>query len=111
MNIKDSFVKSYDKVKNSAIKLGNDIKLERKRASLFRELNDMYNTLGKIRYSELSSGENADIESKRISEEITRLLTEIDELELIAKRKCTHCGMLTSKDNEYCPNCGKKLGE
>ena len=111
MSIKETFIKSCDKVKQSAIKLGNDIKLEHKRASLIRELDDMYNTLGRIRYSEITSCENADIETNRICEEISRLLAELEALEAIAKRKCTYCGTLISKENEYCPNCGKKLGE
>ena len=109
MGLKDSFLKSCSDIKASANRFGNDVKLEHKKNVLKQELEDMFNTLGKIRFSELQSGEISNEETDRIVKEINRLSLEINELNNSKEIKCPVCGKSLVEIKEFCPYCGANI--
>lgn len=111
MGFKETFKKSCDTVKSSAKKLSDQIKSEHKKATLKNDLDDAYATLGKIRFSELNDGVNAEIESQKICDEIKRIINDLNELECTAMKKCPSCGKDIEKDGAFCQWCGAKSGE
>ena len=111
MGFKETLKKSCDTVKSSAKKLSDQIKTEHKKSMLKNELDDAYATLGKIRFSELNDGENAEIETQKICDEIRRIINDLNELEGADTKKCPSCGKDIENDGAFCQWCGAKSGE
>ena len=108
MGIKESFLKSCGEVKSSAKKLGAEIKLQRQISNLKAELDELYKTLGKIRFEQITDDDATDIETKRIIAEIKRLNEKLNFLSKDNERICEICGKALEKNNEFCPYCGTK---
>ena len=111
MGFKETLKRSYQVVKESAIKLGGELKHEHKRSTLENELDEMYKTLGMLRYTELTDKESLLTETKRIISEIDRIKSELTLLESKRSNKCPVCGKESRKGNDFCPYCGAKLKE
>ena len=113
MGIKDQLYKVCGEIKASAVKISDSVKSEYKLTQLKNELDEMYLTLGKVRYAELTSTDDSSDETKRLCDEITRLLDEIKvkENKKVNKNICPVCGKEISDDVSFCPFCGAQVAE
>lgn len=112
MSFKDAIKKTYSDIKRGTAKVAEDIKAEYKRSQLVKELDEMYRTLGRIRYTELIDDAEAEDETTKVAIEIGRLERELEAYSSSADRinKCPVCGKKIEK-GEYCPYCGAKHSE
>ena len=110
MDIKGTFRKSVNEIKNTTKKITDKVTQEYKKNSLKDDIEDLYAELGKIRYSEISENISRSEESVSIYNEIRKLL---DELESISEKNekltyCRICGKKIPNDIVFCPYCGTK---
>ena len=113
MGIKDGFKKACGTVKDAACGFADTVKQEYKKGQLKNELSGLYETLGQIRYVEITEGTGSSEESLKVCEEISRVTSEIDALgaDISQDRdegKCAFCGKKLPPDITYCPYCGEK---
>ena len=113
MGIKEVFGKVYDGVKEAVTGFTDTAKLEYKKGQLNNELSELYETLGKVRFSEMLEGGTPTEESARLCEEIARVKAELTELEAEDTKEqkencCTVCGKKIPKNISYCPYCGSE---
>ena len=113
MAISDYLKKASEVIKTEV----NDIKdmatSAYKKNKLKRELEEMYAVLGRIRFSELSEGNENSEESQKIFDEINRIQTELDEIsreEQAKKPTCKACGKEIEENVKFCPYCGTEIG-
>ena len=111
MGIKDQLKKAYSDIKVTAGKVTDSIKREYRRNQLQAELDEMYRTLGQIRYEELRKLDNAEEGSKELYSEITRLREEIAGMDKgdLSSSICKSCGKTVKSDQSFCPHCGSSL--
>ena len=112
MSFKDAIKKTYSDIKRGTVKVADEIKAEYKKAQLNKELDEMYRTLGRIRYTELIEETDAEDETTKIVVEIGRIERELSVFGAAADNegKCPVCGKKIGK-GEYCPYCGVKHSE
>jgi len=113
MGIKETFKKACSEVKSTAKKVSDSVKNEYKRNQLQNELDEMYKTLGKIRFLEMAEKTENTEDSEKLFDEISRLLSE---LEILADRQvktkaCEVCGKELPENIVYCPYCGTEIIE
>ena len=114
MRFKTFISQKTKQAKTGIKKVSDTVKLHSVKSNLNDELSDMYDTLGKIRYDELTGkGDNTEYALK-VVEEISRILTEIEDIEnelrsLNGRRLCSSCGKEAAKNVAFCPYCGTKL--
>lgn len=111
MGFKETLKRSYNTVKESAIKLGGELKLEHKRSLIEKDLDEMYKTLGMIRYTEVVEDDELSDETECVILEIERLKAELELLKHNKRIKCPVCGKVSQKEHDFCPYCGAKLKE
>lgn len=110
MSIKDKLVKSCDDLKAYAGKVTQNVKNDYKKSCLKNEIDEMYLTLGRIKYAEAMKNGESSKEAQTVISEITRLLSELEAFisETSDKKVCPVCGKETSDNEKYCPYCGVK---
>ena len=112
MAISDYIKKASEVIKTEV----NDIKdmatSAYKKNKLKKELEEMYEVLGRIRFSELAEGNENSEESRKIFDEISRIKAELDEInreEQAKKPVCKACGKLVEESVKFCPYCGSEI--
>ena len=113
MSFKEQLKKSCKEIKSSAISFADNVKLEYKKNQLKKELAQLHETLGQVRYAELlDNGETTD-ESIKLCTEIGRVLSEISDLSQADayEKKCGICKKKVPAGVTYCPYCGTKIEE
>lgn len=113
MGFKDGFKRACGTVKDAACGFADTVKQEFKKGQLKNELEELYETLGQIRYNEILNGNEASEETIKIFEEISRIKAELDALDVSVnnekdENKCAFCGKKLPTDVTYCPYCGEK---
>lgn len=104
------FIKNTAQViKNGASEAKSKISAAYRKSALQGELEEMYETLGKIRYSEIVNKTSAEEETRKISEEISRLQKELHDIEQNISIICGNCGEKVNSGCSFCPHCGEKL--
>lgn len=74
------------------------------------ELDEMYKTLGKIRYTVINDSVIATEEEIKLCDEISRLIEEIRELRMQKNCCiCNNCSNKISRNDAFCPFCGIKI--
>ena len=111
MDITSYFKKAAEDIKKSAGAFADKVESVHNKYKTESELDELYKTLGKIRYEELTNKEAATEESNKLSEEITRLKAKLDEYKTSAQgeRVCPWCAQKVQKDAAFCPYCGYKF--
>lgn len=110
MSFKEQFKRSCDSVKRTVNGFTDTVKNEYKKGQLKNELSELHETLGKVRYAEILAGGEPTEESGKLCEEISRIIAELDELDVKQPKenKCAVCGKKLPYDVSYCPYCGTK---
>ena len=77
------------------------------------ELDELYKTLGKIRYEELIKNTDASEEAQKITEEITRLKEKLASYQSSSSsvRVCIWCGKTSPAGSETCEHCGYEFNK
>ncbi|MBQ4137568.1 MAG: zinc ribbon domain-containing protein [Clostridia bacterium] len=116
MSFKAFITKTTAQAKSGVSKVSATVKLYSKKSALAEELDEMFDTLGKMSYyhaiGEGSDTAEADIQS--VISEITRLRNEIDAVDeeirqISGKKQCAECHNELQKDVSFCPHCGAKV--
>ncbi len=97
-----------------AEKLTDMAKLKYKISSLNTKLDESYNTLGRLKYSEKNGEKVAREMYNSIFDRIDELNAQVAEAEselfdLMNFVACPVCGTRMKKDCKYCPKCGDKI--
>ena len=113
MGIKDSIIKAYSSAKSAACGFADTVKSEYKKGQLKNELEELYETLGQVRYSEMLEGGETSEESVKLCEEIARVKSELavfdtPKNEDPTNNLCAFCGKKLPNSITYCPYCGEK---
>ena len=111
MEISSYFKKAAEDIKKTASSLAEKVENTHNKYKTEAELDELYKTLGKIRYEELLNNTDASEESQKLSEEITRLKSKLEEYTSASQgeRVCSWCGERVQKDAAFCPFCGYKF--
>ena len=111
MELSSYFKKAAEDIKKTAGAIAVKVENTHNRYKTEAELDELYKTLGRIRYEELSSSADATEESEKLSEEITRLKTKLEEFASApkAEKACSWCGKTVPKEASFCPFCGYKF--
>ena len=109
MGIKETFSKAYADIKVVTKNASYNIKTEYKKNKLKNELDEMYQTLGRIMFSEITPVTPICDEAQKIIAEINRLNAHIDKLNQKTNNGpiCSVCGKNLT-DGEFCAYCGAK---
>ena len=77
------------------------------------ELDELYKTLGKIRYEELIKNNDASEEAQKITDEITRLKEKLASYQSSSSsvRVCIWCGKTSPAGSETCEHCGYEFNK
>ncbi len=105
----DYFKHTAEVIKNSASEVKNKVTSAYRKANLQSELKEMYETLGKIRYSEIKNKTVSEEETNKITEEIDRLNKELNDDGNNFDLVCSGCGETVPSGSSFCPHCGEKL--
>ena len=79
MDIKNYIKKAASDVKNTAEELVSKVENAHNKYKFECELDELYKTLGQIRYEELCGNCDASEENQKLAEEITRVRTKLSE--------------------------------
>ena len=107
MNFKSYIKKAASDIKNATDSLVDKVERAHNKYKLEAEIDELYKTLGRIRYEELCGKCDASEESEKLAEEITRIKAKLSEYENI--RICNNCGENIDSDVVFCPFCGYKI--
>lgn len=80
-----------------------------RKSELRKELKEMYEALGKIRYSEIKNNNLSEEETLKLTSEIDRILREMSDIKGEVGKVCESCAEAVPSDCRYCPYCGAKL--
>ena len=114
MSFRAFIKKTTAQAKSGVSKVSNTVKLYSRRTELTEELNEMFDTLGKMTYY-TAIGESGDgNDTTTVISEITRLRSEIEAVEkeireINGKKQCTQCYAELQRDTSFCPHCGAKV--
>jgi rRNA maturation endonuclease Nob1 len=111
MGFKDKFLQVCSDIKVQTKKFADTVQDEYNKNLLKKEIDELYLTLGKARFAEMSEGSEGSPESVKLYEEIQRLNLKLSELEIKISDcvKCEVCGKACAKDAEFCPYCGTQI--
>ena len=111
MEISSYLKKAAEDIKKAASSIAEKVENTHNKYKTESELDELYKTLGEIRYEELTNNEDATEESHKLSEEITRLKAKLDEYSNASQgeRICPWCNENVPKDAAFCPFCGYKF--
>ena len=111
MEISSYLKKAAEDIKKTAGAIAEKVENTHTKYKTASELDELYKTLGRIRYEELISSTDATEESTKLSEEITRLKAKLEELGDAEKGEiaCSWCGEKVPADAAFCPYCGYKF--
>ncbi len=110
MEISSYFKKAAEDIKKAASSIAEKVENTHNKYKTEAELDELYKTLGRIRYEEITSSTNATEESEKLSEEITRLKAKLDEFASAPQEcSCSWCGKTVPTDASFCPFCGYKF--
>ena len=115
MKFKAFISKTTAQAKSGMSKVSNTVKLYSTRTRISEELSQMYDTLGKMSYSQ-AMGEGIPREDiTKVIDEITRLKAELVSIEetireLNGRKLCPSCNMELQSNLMFCPYCGAKVG-
>lgn len=116
MSFKDMLSKKTAQAKKGIQKAADSVKLYSERNRLENELADLFDALGRIRYSELAGGTETPEETAALVNNITELNAELDKIEaeldnINNVKHCPKCESVISDQASFCPYCGAKLEE
>lgn len=100
--------------KQGVQKAADTVRLRTERNRLNDDLYELFDALGRLRFTELTEGADNSKESAGLVEEIQRVQEEISAVEeelkkLSSKAFCSQCGNEVPKNAIFCPDCGARL--
>lgn len=103
------------KAKQGVQKAADILKLRTERNRLNEDLCELFDTLGRLRFAELTEETDNTREVSGLVEEIQRVQEELlsveDELKkLSSKVFCDKCGTELPANAAFCPDCGARIG-
>ena len=116
MSFKAFITKTTAHARSGVSKVSNTVKLYSRKNAIIEELNDLFDTLGKMSYyNAIGEGsETAEDDIVTVISEITRLKNELVDIEeelriKSGKKQCPECHGELQRNALYCPYCGAKL--
>jgi len=107
MDFKSYIKKAASDIKTAADSLVDKMECAHNKYKLEGELEELYKTLGQIRYEELCGKCDASEENEKIAEEITIIKSKLAEYE--KTRICVNCGEKVTFEAAFCPHCGQRF--
>ena len=105
--------KAAEDIKSTASALAEKAENLHNKYKTEAELDELYKTLGKMHYEELSKNTDASEEAKKITEEITRLKEKLASYQNSSSsvRVCIWCCKTSPAGSETCEHCGYEFNK